>query len=430
MDSKNKIQRTLTTKSETGTKVYTVNAAKSVKINAQDNKKKSLYVISDNNNSEDGLILHRSVGHIKSGSCYEIEGLTPCYLTYYRSPVNNDEWVSSVINTIRDNNNDINVWHTRYFASDNKYGQEIEFGSMNDNILDFKINGPLTSSGIQSNGNIQVNGDINFTGQLLQNGSAFSSGGGGGSSTNQFNNVMIGTNITNNSMLNIEANSNASFPYVRIKANSSNHIQTGMVLDHINDSNRYVKFITADHSAWSWNNLFAIRFCNTESTQRNILQAYEYASYIDTNIGASNNINHLTVYGDIDYTGIITDISDGRFKKNQKEVDYKNCYEKIKQIKLKTYDWDIEKIQSYNEEKIVLERPTNELGFIAQELEEIIPDSVKEKEKYNIKDFKSVEYNKINLYLFGAVKELMKENEQIKKELQMLKNKFIDYILK
>ena len=45
---------------------------------------------------------------------------------------------------------------------------------------------------------------------------------------------------------------------------------------------------------------------------------------------------------------------------------------------------------------------------------------VKTKEKFNVPDFKSVNYNRINLYLFGAVRQLINDNELMKTKIEEL----------
>lgn len=60
----------------------------------------------------------------------------------------------------------------------------------------------------------------------------------------------------------------------------------------------------------------------------------------------------------------------------------------------------------------------NGIGFIAQELEEYIPDLVKTDDK----GLKSVKYQNMVAVLTEAIKELAAENKQIKEELNKLKN--------
>lgn len=77
--------------------------------------------------------------------------------------------------------------------------------------------------------------------------------------------------------------------------------------------------------------------------------------------------------GDAGHTAAIVSLSDKRFKKNIKPI--KNALEIIKQIKPTTYDmrWENKKYRN-----IGLSR-TPQMGFIAQELEEVLPNLVTDK---------------------------------------------------
>lgn len=577
MDGKDKVKRTLTTQSSTGTKIYAINANKKITVNSNDNENTALKIVSDSTNSKDGLIKIESNNHVWSGICYSLENNPNCMLWFLRDALNGFSNAAVCVFRLNHhlfptNHSDINIW-----SSQIKNGkQTIEWGSANDLIEIFKINGPIDCNEITTTG-LQINGDINFTGTLYKNGVEYGNSGGGGSSgSNIFDSVIIGTTVDedyplnifatglkNNPFINIKvdnsthsqngirlqhindssryvqimhadssswaylnyfalrfvSSSNLNFfsakeygdrveteigdsnkttnltvngnltsrqlqingdinftgtlykngvevstssgsssggsntfdnviiggtvdegfplnvkstalhtnPFVKISADSASHNQTGIRIHHINDSNRWVQLMHADLNSWSWLNLFAFRFYNGTSNKK-FFEAIEYSSTIENSMGQSNTNVNLTVYGDVDYTGIITDISDGRFKKNQQIMDYNDCYNKINQLDLKKYDWDMDKLRE-NDEEATLQRTTNEVGFIAQEVEIIMPDAVKEKEKFNITDFKSVDYNKINLYLFGAVKKLMQENIEMKNKINNLEEKFINYIL-
>lgn len=62
------------------------------------------------------------------------------------------------------------------------------------------------------------------------------------------------------------------------------------------------------------------------------------------------------------------------------------------------------------------------IGFIAQELEKIIPEAVN-KPKDDSKELWSVDYNKIVPILVNAMKELKKENDSLKSRLDALEQR-------
>jgi hypothetical protein len=115
-------------------------------------------------------------------------------------------------------------------------------------------------------------------------------------------------------------------------------------------------------------------------------------------IGDTTPDAQLDVVGSIAYTGSLTGPSDGRFKDNQIIVDYDECYNKVKQLDLKNYNWN-EEIMS----KLKIE-VRNQNGFVAQDVEVLMPDAIKQRRRMGIEDFRVVDYNKINMYLFGAFK--------------------------
>ena len=85
--------------------------------------------------------------------------------------------------------------------------------------------------------------------------------------------------------------------------------------------------------------------------------------------------------------------SDRRFKKNITTVS--NAIEKVKEIRGVTYDFRTEEFTEKNFPK------QEQLGFIAQELEEVIPQVV----KTDGEGFKSVDYAKVTALLTQAIKE-------------------------
>jgi hypothetical protein len=93
-------------------------------------------------------------------------------------------------------------------------------------------------------------------------------------------------------------------------------------------------------------------------------------------IGTASPSYTLDVAGNIGYSGTITDYSDKRLKENIEDADLDLCYSTVKNLNLKRYKF----IDGILEEK----QDRNQLGWIAQEVEEVMPKSIfKHEYKYN-----------------------------------------------
>ena len=109
--------------------------------------------------------------------------------------------------------------------------------------------------------------------------------------------------------------------------------------------------------------------------------------------------------------GTATETSDARLKEDIKEINSKTCYDIVKYIKPKEFNF------KGKEER--------EIGFIAQD----IPNSKMPKHwsKMVMKDtddeYFRLNYIKMNVVLWGAVQEMMKEITHLKGEITKLKGK-------
>ena len=96
------------------------------------------------------------------------------------------------------------------------------------------------------------------------------------------------------------------------------------------------------------------------------------------------------------------------------------CLDKILQLKSVSYDW------KKNVEGFKFTNQSRQIGFIAQELENVIPEIV----STDSKGFKSVDYSKLTVVLAEAIKEqqsqILQQSLLIKKmgeEIEVLKKK-------
>ena len=143
-----------------------------------------------------------------------------------------------------------------------------------------------------------------------------------------------------------------------------------------------------------------------------------YAVYGYT--GGSNSTNYAGYFvGNLAYTGTISNPSDERFKENVQP--FGNALSKIKLMNVHTYNY----IQMAEEKQFVLPEG-KQIGLIAQELEEVIPELVTENVHAYDKnkdiegaerDVEEIEYKGINYIgliplLIEAIKELKTLNEE------------------
>ena len=119
-------------------------------------------------------------------------------------------------------------------------------------------------------------------------------------------------------------------------------------------------------------------------------------------VGAGNEILEIAP-GGVFIDGTFGYSSDYTIKVNIKEVDSKKCYEIVKYVKPKTYNFT-----HLNEEK----HTVNHLGYVAQDFEKVVP---KEWEGLirTYKGYKRLDYCKTAVITHGAVKELIKGHEEL-----------------
>ena len=106
----------------------------------------------------------------------------------------------------------------------------------------------------------------------------------------------------------------------------------------------------------------------------------------------------------------LTETSDAKLKENIKEVNTKECYKAVKYIKPKTYNFINDESKKSN------------IGFIADDIKDAkMPPEWDNIIYYNDDGMKLLAYNKTAVVLWGCVQELMKEVEDLKKEVKKLK---------
>jgi hypothetical protein len=110
--------------------------------------------------------------------------------------------------------------------------------------------------------------------------------------------------------------------------------------------------------------------------------------------------------------------SDKRIKENIVDANLDTCYENVKNLKLKYY-----KLRDDIIELDPMFKDAHKLGWIAQEVEEVLPKCVTTiPEQYGLTDVKNLDSDQLYTNLFGAVQKLIKENENLKARIEALEN--------
>jgi len=136
----------------------------------------------------------------------------------------------------------------------------------------------------------------------------------------------------------------------------------------------------------------------------------------------------LYVAGNIEYTGTISDVSDERLKTDVTPLT--GSLEKIKQIKVRNFKWRDDLDVDLGEQ-----RPgTTDVGFIAQQVELILPELVHTSKihkkgtfenkdtKNELEEYKFMNYQKMIPLLTEALQEQQKTIEELKQRIEVLEN--------
>ena len=111
-----------------------------------------------------------------------------------------------------------------------------------------------------------------------------------------------------------------------------------------------------------------------------------------------------------DIIAFSTTVSDERLKDNIQVVS--GALDKVSQLKGVTFDWKKDGKKS--------------AGLIAQDLEAVLPSAIKEKalpfKSNDDEKYKTVEYSQVTALLVEAIKELKEENNQLRADIEELKN--------
>ena len=111
-------------------------------------------------------------------------------------------------------------------------------------------------------------------------------------------------------------------------------------------------------------------------------------------------------------------VSDYRIKKNIVLADLNRCYEIIKNLPLKYYEWN------YPIESNIESKDKHSLGFIAQDVEQVFPNAVETfEEVWGIPNLKTLNNDQIIKVSHGAIQKLMEKIEILEARVAELESK-------
>ena len=128
---------------------------------------------------------------------------------------------------------------------------------------------------------------------------------------------------------------------------------------------------------------------------------------VTINNGNSNPTYELEVTGNVAVNGVFVH-SDKRWKKNIETIDY--ALDKVLKLRGVSFEWRSEELWDKNFVK------GEQIGFIAQEVEDVVPEVV----VTDNQGYKLLDYSKLTALLIEAVKELKTENKNLEKRVEIL----------
>jgi hypothetical protein len=115
-------------------------------------------------------------------------------------------------------------------------------------------------------------------------------------------------------------------------------------------------------------------------------------------------------------TPLWSTVSDKRIKENIEKASYDKCYDNINKLELYRFNY-IKELHNINKDN-------KQLGYIAQEVEDIFPKAISTQQFYNnslsISDLLSIDISQINYTLYGSVKKLIDMYNDIEKRVDTL----------
>jgi len=227
---------------------------------------------------------------------------------------------------------------------------------------------------------------------------------------------------------------------VAISNNSSNSLQNAIMISN-NCYNWKLLSYTSSTSwtsfVWSPDYAMFIAVSNTGTGNRVLNSAMVYETYKTSIIAnpayiTTDNVNLRTGLGITpDYqlhlssdsaakpsTSTWTVSSDERLKDNIQNADLDICYNNINNLRLTKYTW---KNEVYSTEQVA---DRSKLGWIAQEVEQILPKAVEKVNMHGYEDCRTLNTDQIIASLYGCIQKLIQKCENRQSNIDLLKSKY------
>jgi hypothetical protein len=127
-------------------------------------------------------------------------------------------------------------------------------------------------------------------------------------------------------------------------------------------------------------------------------------------VGSAAFGGNVAIGGDLSVYGTFYNPSDERIKTNISYIDTAHCSKILKELQLHTYNYTDEPVQP------------STIGFIAQEVERIVPTAVKRGPYKGIEDFATLNKDQIHLIHYGATQALMERVDVLERTVELLRN--------
>jgi hypothetical protein len=153
------------------------------------------------------------------------------------------------------------------------------------------------------------------------------------------------------------------------------------------------------------------------NTSNPSLSHFAWADYADNKLLYLNSIGNLICTGDIIAYG---SLSDSRLKENVLGINNDIALDTLRSLRPVTFDW---KKNVFNESK----QGVSDVGFIAQEVEQLVPLAVSEYTEINSGEvYKHIKHERLIPYLVGAIQRLDYDNSIKQREIDDLKKSLLN----
>ena len=276
---------------------------------------------------------------------------------------------------------------------------------------------------------LDVVGDINFTGTFYKNNNIYSGseiwGTNGTSVFYTQGNIGFGT-TTPSYQLDVSGSARVTSGFQADTILASTSISSGLLIATnatasnivaTTFSSGSVSATNIDSTSLTSGSILATTIVGSTSVSSGMLAA---TNATVTNIVATAltagalKTSDISLNGNLVATGDITafgNLSDRRLKTNIIDIDTESALTTVKSLRPVTFDW---RDDIFNESK----RGSHDVGFIAQEVEEVVPQAVAEYHEMNSGAiYKNIKHERLIPYLVGAIQTLQLRIEELEKKL-------------